>query len=33
MRGKMTPVEKVVLNFGENIFVKEHTDTSKSLGI
>lgn len=33
MRDKMTEVEKVVLNFGENIFAKEYTDTCKSLAV
>lgn len=33
MKDKVTQVEKVVLNFGENIFVKEYTDTGKSLGV
>lgn len=33
MRDTVTQVEKVVLNFGENIFVKEYTDTCKSHGI
>jgi len=33
MRDKMTAVEKVVLNFGENTFAKVHTDTRKSLGV
>lgn len=31
MRGKMTQVVIAVLNFGENIFVKEYTDACRSL--